>query len=64
MAIDPDVQVMLDAIETRLKAVEASPGNEAEIQASLAFNAALFATLSATDDRVAVWQKLTDALRG
>jgi hypothetical protein len=64
MAIDPDVQVMLDLIEERLKAVEASPGNEAEIQASLAFNAALFSVLSATDDRVAVWQKLTDALRG
>jgi hypothetical protein len=63
MAIDQDVKVMFDAIELRLKAVESSH-SEAEIEASLAFNAALFATLSATDDRVAVWQKLTDALRG
>jgi hypothetical protein len=64
MAIDPDAQVMFDAIEMRLRAVEASPGNEAEIQASLAFNAALFAVLSETNDRVAVWQSLTAFLRG
>lgn len=61
--IDPDVAVMLDAIEARLAAVEANTGNEAEVRASVDFNMALFSALSAAEDRAQVWADLANYLR-
>ena len=62
--IDPDLIPMFEAIEKRLAALEESPVSDAEAKASIEFNSLLFAKLSAANDRAAVWQSLSDFLRG
>jgi len=64
MNIDPDLIPMFDAIEKRLTALEESPVSDAEARASIEFHSLLFARLSAANDRAAVWQGLTEYLRG
>jgi hypothetical protein len=71
---DPDLIPMFEAIESRLLAIETrltsveeappvTAPDDSEAQASIDFNAELFAVLRDSDDRVAVWRSLADFLR-